>query len=150
MSTALADTPAPPPAKDLAALGFKLTFFKLIVRDLDAMIGFYREAFGFEVQNRIKLPGLEEAMLVLPGQPFNLVLYHHSDGREIEIGTGHGPVGFITRDLDAALAHLLASGATHQQGPLDLPRMRLAFARDPEGHELELIQIVRPSAAAEN
>jgi lactoylglutathione lyase len=146
MSTALAD----PPATDIAALGFKLNFFKLVVRDLDAMVDFYAAAFGFEVQNRIKLPGLEEVMLVLPGERFNLVLYHHTDGRAVEIGNGHGPVGFITRDLDAALAHLLSNGASAGTGPIDLPGMRLAFAHDPEGHELELIQIVRPSAAAEN
>ncbi|WP_079247051.1 VOC family protein [Sphingomonas turrisvirgatae] len=145
MSTALAD----PPVADVAALGFKLNFFKLVVRDLDAMVDFYTTAFGFEVQNRIRLSGLEEVMLVLPGERFNLVLYHHTDGRAVEIGDGHGPLGFITRDLDAALGHVLASGATPDKGPIDLPGMRLAFVHDPEGHELELIQIVRPSAAAE-
>ncbi|MEG3180678.1 VOC family protein [Sphingomonas sp. LT1P40] len=125
------------------ALGFKFNFFKLVVRDLDAMIGFYSATFGFAVQHRIALPGLEEVMLVLPGQTFNLVLYHHTDGREVTVGNGHGPVGFITRDLDAALAHALANGATPLMGPVDLPGMRLVFVHDPEGHEVEMIQIMR-------
>lgn len=131
------------------ALGFKLNFFKLIVSDLEAMVAFYTRTFGFEDTRRIKLPGLEEAMLTLPGERFTLVLFHHTDGRAVEIGSGHGPVGFLTRDVDAAYAHAIANGATEQTPPREIPGMKLAFVRDPEGHELEMIQIVRPAAAKE-
>jgi catechol 2,3-dioxygenase-like lactoylglutathione lyase family enzyme len=135
---------------ELSALGFRLNFFKLVVRDIDAMADFYARAFGFEQRGeRIRIPGLEEAMLALPGEQFTLVLYHWTDGREIDIGTGHGPVGFLTSDVDAAYAHALAHGATDMRAPLDLPGMRLAFVRDPEGHEIEMIQFKRPAAAKE-
>ena len=33
--------------------------------------------------------------------------------------------------------------------PLDLPGMRLAFVRDPDGHEIEMIQFKRPAVAKE-
>lgn len=135
------------PSPDLAPLGFRLNFFKLVVRDLDAMVAFYRRAFGFEIRNRIDLAGLQEVMLALPEDRFMLVLYHHTDGREIAIGNAYGPVGFVTRDVDAAMAHAVASGATPGRGPIDMPGMRIGFVDDPEGHEIEMVQIVRPEAA---
>jgi len=139
--TATAEAPA------LADLRFKLNFFKLVVRDADAMTSFYQKAFGFEVRNRIELPGIIEVMLALPGEQFNLVLYQNTDGRDVTIGNGHGPVGFLTRDVDAAYAHALAAGAQPDRPPFDLPSMRIAFVKDPEGHEIEMIQFVRPAAA---
>lgn len=135
------------PATDVAAFKFRLNFFKLVVRDADAMTAFYRDTFGFTVANRIELPGIVEVMLVLPEQTFNLVLYQNADGRAVTIGSGHGPVGFITRDVDGAYAHALASGAQDDRAPFDLPGMRIAFVADPEGHQIEMIQFVRPAAA---
>ena len=135
------------PATDLSALKFKFNFFKLIVRDLDAVQKFYADTFGFEERSRFTLPTLEEVMLALPGEQFTLVLYRHADGREVEIGGGHGPVGFLTRDVDAAFARALANGASEVSGPREMGSMRLAFVKDPEGHEIEMIQFVRPAAA---
>lgn len=137
------------PVADLSALKFKLNFFKLIVRDLDAMQKFYAETFGFEERSRFTLPTLEEVMLALPGEQFTLVLYRHTDGRAVEIGSGHGPVGFLTRDVDAAYAHAIANGASELAAPRDMGPMRLAFVKDPEGHDIEMIQFVRPTAAKE-
>lgn len=137
------------PAADLTAFKFRLNFFKLIVRDIDRMTDFYRATFGFNEVNRITMPGLIEVMLVLPEQAFNLVLYQHTDGRTVEMGSAYGPVGFITRDVDGAYAHAVASGATVDRAPFDLPGMRIAFVFDPEGHQIEMIQIVRPAAPKE-
>ena len=137
------------PAADLSAYKFRLNFFKLIVRDADAMTAFYQRAFGFEERNRITMPGLIEVMLALPGEAFNLVLYQHTDGREIEIGSGYGPVGFITRDVDGAYSHAIECGASAGRAPFDLPSMRIAFVDDPEGHQIEMIQFARPAAPKE-
>ncbi|MEO5493938.1 MAG: VOC family protein [Sphingomonas sp.] len=134
------------PVTDLSALKFRFNFFKLIVRDLDAMQKFYGDTFGFEERSRFTLPTLEEVMLALPGEQFTLVLYRHTDGRDVEIGSGYGPVGFLTRDVDSAVAHALANGASLVAPPRDMGSMRLAFVKDPEGHEIEMIQFVRPAA----
>ena len=136
MTDAVRDTPAADP------VGFRLNFFKLVVRDLDAARRFYTRAFGLVQQgDDVVMPGLREAMLARPGDRFTLVLYQHTDGREITLGSAYGPVGFLTRNLDAALAHVVAEGATCGRGPLDLPGMKVAFVFDPEGHEIELIQM---------
>ena len=142
MTEALAETPA----TGLSALKFRFNFFKLIVRDMAVMQKFYADTFGFEERSRFELPSLEEVMLALPGEQFTLVLYRHTDGRAVEIGGGYGPVGFLTRDVDAAYAHALANGASAVSAPRDMSSMRLAFVKDPEGHEIEMIQFVRPAA----
>ena len=142
MSDARADLETAP--NGLQGLGFRLGFFKLIVRDMAAMIDFYARAFGFvEAGARVDLPEVEEAMLTLPGATFTLVLFRWKDGRDIEIGSGHGPVGFLTRDVETAFAHLQQCGARPLRKPFAMGPMRIAFAADPEGHELELIEHVR-------
>ena len=45
---------------------------------------------GFAVQNRIDTPAFREVMLAQKDGAFVLVLYHHSDGREIALGNGWG------------------------------------------------------------
>lgn len=138
--TALAE----PHASEATDLGFRLNFFKLVVADMGAMVAFYQTAFGMiEAGARIDLPELEEAMLTMPGERFTLVLYRWKDGRALDLGSAYGPVGFLTKDIDAAQAKLIATGATPLRGPFALGPMKIAFLADPEGHELELIQYVR-------
>jgi lactoylglutathione lyase len=117
-----------------------LGFFKLVVSDLERMVSFYETAFAFGVRDRVDLPNMEEAMLVLPGQKFNLVLCRWKDGRKLTIGNGHGPVGLITRDIDSALARAVESGASTEMAPTSVGADRVAFIIDPEGHQIELIQ----------
>ena len=123
-----------------AGLGMALGFLKLVVDDLETMVTFYSEAFGFAVRDRIDMLEIEEAMLVQPGQTFNLVLLRWKDGRTLTIGNAHGPIGMTTRSVDQTFAHALASGATAERQPYDLGPMRIAFVLDPEGHEIELIE----------
>lgn len=125
----------------MSAPSVSLGFFKLVVKDLPAMLDFYERAFGFTVARKIESPLMEEAILTLPGADgrFSLVLYHWKDGREITVGNGHGPVGLTTRDVDGAYAHALAQGATSAVEPFAFPGARIAFVLDPEGHEIELI-----------
>lgn len=137
------------PTTDLPALGFKLNFFKLIVRDLEPMVAFYARTFGFEESRRIAMDAFEEVMLNLPGDRFTLVLFQYKDGRAVDVGTGHGPIGFLTRDVDAAYARAIEQGATELHPPRGNAQMKAAFLRDPDGHEIEMIQIMRPAAAKE-
>ena len=124
-------------------LGFHLSFFKLNVRDIDRMARFYAETFGMQETQRIDQPLFREIMLQCPGDRFTLVLFQYLDGRQIEIGSGYGPVGFMTKDIEKAIARAVAQGAVNPRGPIDLPRMRAAFLTDPEGHEIELLQTLR-------
>lgn len=124
----------------------RVLFTKLIVADMAASIAFYERAFGFAVRNRVELPGMEEVLLGLADDPFTLVLYRHTDGRALQGGDRHGPLGLSTRDIDAAWATAIAAGATPVEPPRALPGIRFAFLDDPEGHPLELVQYVRDDA----
>ena len=119
-----------------------LAFFKLVVRDLPAMIDFYRSAFGFEVDRKIEGPDFEEAIMSQPGSKsrFAIVLYHWTDGREVTVGNGHGPVGLMTRDVSGFFDKAIGHGASEVRAPFDFGGAKIAFLNDPEGHEIELIQ----------
>jgi lactoylglutathione lyase len=133
-------TAAPAAVKSPAAT---FAFVKLIVRDLDAMVGFYERALGLSVSQTVDMPEMTEKILRKPGQDTGamVILYHHKDGREISIGNGWGPVGFYVRDVEAAYAHAITQGATPHRAPFDAGAMRVAFVLDPEGHEIELVSV---------
>ena len=118
-------------------------FMKFVVHDLEAMRDFYERAFGLAVSQTIDLPDIRELVLRRPGETsgFSLILYWNKDGRDIAVGTGHGPLGLFVRDVDAAYAHAVSQGATPHREPWDTEAMRVAFVLDPEGRELELISM---------
>ncbi|MBS0363332.1 MAG: VOC family protein [Proteobacteria bacterium] len=124
----------------------RMGFMKFVVRDLDAMRDFYERAFGLVVAQTIDLPDILELVLRRAGDEtgFSLILYWNKDGRPVEVGSGHGPLGLYVRDVDAAYAWAVGQGAQPHRPPWDAGAMRVAFVLDPEGRELELISMRRP------
>ncbi|WP_309605903.1 Fe-Mn family superoxide dismutase [Phenylobacterium sp.] len=100
----MSDT-ATAPAK-ATALSARFGFIKFVVRDLDAMRGFYERTLGLVVAQTIDLPDIRELIMRRPGEDsgFSLILYWNKDGRDVAVGTGHGPLGLFVRDVDAAYA----------------------------------------------
>jgi predicted RNase H-like nuclease/catechol 2,3-dioxygenase-like lactoylglutathione lyase family enzyme len=110
----------------------RLAFVRLSVADLERARGFYRDAFGVDVD--------------LHGAP-------------VRLGQGGGPVeiAFVVADLDAAHARAIAAGARadpqppsntllqeHAHGALP----RAAAYRDPDGNLVVLIEPARPARVA--
>ena len=135
---------APAPAKTTAP-SVRFGFIKFVVGDLAAMRDFYERTLGLVVAQTIDLPDLIELVMRRPGEDsgFSLILYWNKDGRDVAVGTGHGPLGLFVRDVDAAYAHALAAGATDYRAPFDTGDMRAALVIDPEGRELEFISMLR-------
>ena len=123
----------------------RFSFVKIVVRDIAAMERFYTEGLGFSVQNRIDAEGFTEVMLAQKEGAFTLVLYQHIDKREVISGNSWGPLGFIVRDCAAAHTKLIAMGAHEVRTPGIFGAMTVSFVSDPEGHEIELLQL--PAAA---
>lgn len=119
----------------------RFSFVKIVVRDLAAMERFYVEGLGFAVQNRIEADDFNEVMLAQKDGAFTLVLYHHADQREVGGGNNWGPLGFVVRDCGAAHADLVALGAREVRPPSAFGAMSVSFISDPEGHEIELLQL---------
>jgi len=120
----------------------RLSFFKLNVPDMDAALAFYRKVFGFTVIQTFDEEDFLEHIMALPGQEAgpNLLLVAYKDGREVAVGPGHGPVGFMTDDIDALYAKAVAAGANPIVPVFDLGSVRVGIFLDPDGHEIELVQ----------
>lgn len=123
------------------------TFVKLTVRDIDAMTAFFIEGFGMTHADTVDTPEFREHMLTGKKGSATVVLFHWKDGREIEIGNGWGPLGMITRDVDADLARVVAAGAKQRGQTVSFGPARIAFVHTPEGHEIEMMQMGSPAAA---
>lgn len=143
--THVSETSDAPRIRAAAAPSAKIGFMKFVVADLPAMVDFYDRALGLTVAQTIENERMTEKVLRRPGETagFSLILFNYKDGRAIQVGNGHGPLGLYVRDVDAAYAHAIAQGAKAQTEPYDTGAMRVAFVLDPEGRELELISMLR-------
>jgi len=120
----------------------KLSFFKLIVRDLAATRSFYERALGFEQVGFFDTPEFLETILAQPGTDFQMMVLQYKDGRDISGALRHGPTGFFTDAIEAVHARLIAEGAVEKGGVIVVEGgIRVALLDDPEGHEIELCQM---------
>ncbi|KPM25069.1 hypothetical protein AAJ72_05075 [Citromicrobium sp. RCC1885] len=117
------------------------TFVKLTVADIDAATRFFQEGFGLKHADTVDTPTFREHMMTGPKGAMTIVLFHWKDGRAIDTGNGYGPVGMVSRDLDADLARALAAGAKQKGETVQFGPARIAFVRTPEGHEIEIMQM---------
>lgn len=123
-----------------------LAFFKLNTAQMGPMLKFYSDAFGFAVVATYDIDDFLEHVLALPGQENgpNLMLVEYKDGRDVSVGKGHGPVGLFTDDIAASHDRALQAGAQKVTGVFSAGDIQIAILLDPEGHEVELVQL--PSA----
>lgn len=121
----------------------RLSFFKLNTANMDAALGFYRDAFGFSVIMTFDEPDFLEHILALPGQESgpNLLLVQFKDGRDVTPGPGHGPVGFNTSDIATTFDRAIANGAKCLVPIFETGGVQVTILADPEGHEIELVQL---------
>lgn len=123
----------------------RLSFFKLNSANMDAALEFYGKVFGFAITMTFDESEFLEHVLGLPGQESgpNLMLVEYKDGRNVTPGTGHGPIGFNTDDIEAVYAKAMEHGAKELIPIFDLGGIKVAIFLDPEGHEVELVQLPR-------
>jgi catechol 2,3-dioxygenase-like lactoylglutathione lyase family enzyme len=138
----------------------------LVVRDMDKMVDFYKDAFGFEVVLDTMVGGKEADDIVgFPIKSERIVLMKLGDA-QIEL-LQYKPAGrdypkdyksndlfgvhlaLETDDMERDYAMLKAKAVTIiSKGPQTIPKSHPIFAgtkvlyiQDPEGHPLELIQM---------
>ena len=131
-------------------LGARFAFIKLIVRDLDRMTLFYRDCLGMVTARTIETPTVTERLLTFSKDKsdFYLILYFDKAGQSISFGNSHGPVGFYVADADQSCRRAVDLGATLLRAPFDVGRLRVAFVGDPEGHELEFLELQSGQSAS--
>jgi predicted enzyme related to lactoylglutathione lyase len=124
-------------------------FTKLVVRDLERMADFYREAYGLHPVQRVRGEriGCEEIdEIMLSADPAALfgslvLLAYVARGPS---PTGEVILGFTTDDLPALLERVCAAGGAVLAPIQEMPerKLRVAFATDPEGHLAEIVQLL--------
>lgn len=124
--------------------GTAFTFTKIVVRDLDRAIAFYRDALGLRLLNRLTAPegeyAQEEAVLVgsVAERGPMLLLVRYLD--KPAPAPGSAWIGFSVADLPASVTAVEQGGGSIVVPMHDVPEHRLAAAVvcDPEGHLIEL------------
>ena len=125
-------------------------FTKLLVADLEAAATFYKAVCGLEelarVDDEIAGRKISEILFKPPYQgAATFVLLTFLDAPKPS--KDEVIVGFITDSTDAFVERTLANGGRLVQEARDMPAhgVRVAFVTDPEGHLIEVAQMLTPS-----
>jgi PhnB protein len=110
----------------------------LAVRDTDAAIAFYAEAFGATVRERLDAPeNIVVAVLEIEGMPFGVATENAQLGTPSPESAGATTVRISLHvdDPDAVAAQAIAAGATEMFPVADQPYgLRQGRVVDPYGH----------------
>lgn len=124
----------------------------VLVDDIDAALGFYRDALGLSVRNQVSSQGFHWVTLATENQPgLEIVLSQPHAGRSQEDGDALAallakgelrPLHFRSDDLDATFEKVAETpGAEVLQEPDSRPwGVRDAAVRDPAGNFLRIEQ----------
>ena len=114
------------------------------VKDLDRSVRFYIEVIGLREQRRAVLEKAAATLVFISDEEGHhaIELTYNHDGRDYELGNQFGHFAFGVPDLDAARDELARHGVEFSRGPYQVREggSRIAFIRDPDGVELELIE----------
>lgn len=114
----------------------------LRVGDPDAMVSFYRDAFGFELRETKEKDTFTLYFLRIPGQDVELELtYNHGEDQPYEKSRAFGHIAIRISDgqsLQDVYETAVAAGGEDYRPPDECPG-NYAFVKDPEGFEVEII-----------
>jgi predicted enzyme related to lactoylglutathione lyase len=113
--------------------------------DAPKLAKFYESVFGLQETNRLELPNLFEIMLNFGDSvsaakknksPTIIIMRRESDA--IKDNVPH--LIFKVTDIDATIAAVTAAGGKMEGAPRAFNKSMLAFAIDPAGNRVEIIQ----------
>lgn len=125
----------------------------LRVGDLDRSIAFYTEVLGMQLVARSEFPagrftlafvGYEDGAVASPSAARTplIELTHNWDTPTYELGSAFGHIAIEVDDAYAMCDAIKARGGTvvREAGPMQHGSTVIAFAQDPDGYRIELIQ----------
>jgi len=119
------------------------------VGDLERSLAFYTQVLGMTLLRRKEYPDGRFTLAFVGYGPESegaaLELTHNWDTPRYELGTGFGHVALEVDDAAAACAEIKRLGGvvTREAGPMKHGTTVIAFAQDPDGYKIELIQKAR-------
>jgi lactoylglutathione lyase len=122
----------------------KLLHTMIRVGDLERSVRFYTEVLGLREQRRKVLEKADATLVFLVDEAGHhaIELTYNHDGRGYELGNQFGHFALGVSDLEATRAELAAQGIEFSRGPYRVSEggSMIAFIRDPDGIEIELIE----------
>ena len=113
------------------------------VKDLEASVKFYQEAFGFEESRRRDFPDSKFTLvyLTLPGDEYELELTYNYDHAAYDLGDGYGHIAISSDDLEKLHEEHKNKGfnVTDLKG-LPGTDPSYYFITDPDGYKIEVIR----------
>jgi len=125
----------------------------IAVSDMEASLRFYRDVLGLDIFFDVELEGPSMEVVtgevgargrmlggMLGGTVVELLEFaHRSFPRQSESMLGYTNISLSVRDIDAALAAVIAAGIQPEQPPVEIGGVRMFFVRDPDGTPIEFI-----------
>lgn len=113
------------------------------VKDLEASVKFYQEAFGFEESRRRDFPDAKFTLvyLTLPGDDYELELTYNYDHAAYDLGDGYGHIAIRSEDIEKLHNEQKNKGfnVTDMKG-LPGTDPSYYFITDPDGYKIEVIR----------
>jgi lactoylglutathione lyase len=116
------------------------------VGNLEASLGFYIGVLGMRLLRRRDYPEGRFTLAFVGYGPESeaaaLELTHNWDTPAYDLGSGFGHLAIEVPDASAACAEIKRRGGviTREAGPMKHGTTVIAFAQDPDGYKIELIQ----------
>lgn len=116
------------------------------VKDIDASIKFYTQVLNMKLDKKKRLDDCWLYFLTDEENTAQIELTHNDDTPECgyEIGSGFGHFAFSVSSLDEFTKKINELGYEYLYEPFDLngKGTKIAFIKDPDGYEIELIEKV--------
>lgn len=118
----------------------------LRVGDLDRAIAFYTEVLDMQLLRRTDYPEGRFTLAFVGYSPETeasvLELTHNWDTPSYDMGGGFGHIALEVDDASATCTQIKARGGkvVREAGPMKHGKTIIAFAEDPDGYKIELIQ----------
>lgn len=124
----------------------RLLHTMLRVADLDASLDFYCQHFGMKLLRKQDFPGGEFTLAFVgygdESDTAVLELTHNWGDNQYDLGNAYGHIAIGVEDAYAFCDNLKKNGVevVREPGPMKHGTTVIAFAKDPDGYMVELIQ----------
>jgi len=124
----------------------RLLHTMLRVGDLERSIAFYTDALGMKLLRRKDYPGGRFTLAFVgygdESETAVIELTHNWDTGSYDLGNGFGHIAIGVADIYATCERIRAAGGeiTRQPGPMKHGSTVIAFVKDPDGYQIELIE----------